>query len=71
MKVLPYEGIVDNGMIRLEEGVQLPVKAGGYVIVPELEPSRVAHVYSPRLAHPAQVKGFRLEVREAPPDAGL
>lgn len=71
MNVLAYEGIVDNGLIRLEEGVQLPEKARVYVIVPDLEPKRVAHVYSPRLVHPEQAKDFRLEVREAPPDAGI
>ncbi|RIK71857.1 hypothetical protein DCC62_21300 [candidate division KSB1 bacterium] len=71
MNVLAYEGIVDNGLIRLAEGVQLPEKGRVYVIIPDLEPKRVAHVYSPRLVHPEQAKDFRLEVREAPPDAGI
>lgn len=71
MKVLAYEGIVDNGLIRLEENVQLPEKARVYVIVPDWEPTRVAHVYSPRLVHPEQARDFRLEVREVSSDANI
>lgn len=71
MKVLAYEGIVDNGLIRLVEGVRLPEKARVYVIFPELDPKRVAHVYSPRLAHPEQAKDFVKEVIEGPSDANV
>lgn len=59
MKVLACEGIVDNGLIRPVEGVQLPEKARVYVIVPELEPKRVAHVYSPPARASGAGQGFR------------
>lgn len=71
MKVLAYEGIVDNGLIRLEENVQLPEKARVYVIVPDWEPKRVAHVYSPRFVHREQAKDFVKEMTEGPSDAGI
>ncbi|MCK6560833.1 hypothetical protein HUU39_10055 [candidate division KSB1 bacterium] len=73
MKVLAYEGIVDNGLIRLEENVQLPEKTRVYVIVPDWEAKRVAHVYSPRLVHPEQAKDFVKEmmVIEGPSDASI
>lgn len=71
MKVLAYDGIVDSGVIRLEEGVQLPEKARVYVIIPELDPKRVAHVHSPRLVHPEQAKDFVKEMIEGPSEASI
>lgn len=70
MKVPTYEGIVENGRIRLLEDVVLPERAKVYVIVPEVVvelpalPS-VVHVRSPRLAHPEQAKDYVKEVRDA------
>ena len=65
MKVLTYEGVVENGRVQLPAGVLLPEKAKVYVVVPEVVESktpRTAHVYSPRLAHPEQAKDFVKEV---------
>ena len=74
MKVTTYEGVVQNGRVQLPAEVVLPEKAKVYVVVPgvlETELQRVAHVYSPRLADPADAIHFKMEVREEGTDAGL
>jgi hypothetical protein len=74
MKVVTYEGVVENGRVQLPAGVSLPEKAKVYVVVPgvvEIEAQRVAHIYSPRLANPADAIHFKMEVREEGTDAGL
>ena len=65
MKVISYEGIVENGCVHLPAGVLLPEKAKVYVVVPGISESgdqRLAHVGSPRLAHPEQASDFIKEV---------
>lgn len=42
-----------------------------YVVVPDAESQRIAHLRSPRLAHPEQAIDFKLEVIEEGTDAGL
>ena len=72
MKVVTYEGVVENGQVRLPDGVTLPEKAKVYVIVPgvvEIEAPRVAHIYSPRLVNPADAVHFKMEVTEEGTDA--
>ena len=71
MKVATYEGVVENGQVRLPTGVTLPEKARVYVVVPGLEVQPEAHIRSPRLADPAQAARFELEVAEEETDAGL
>ncbi|MBX3059195.1 MAG: hypothetical protein KF770_22225 [Anaerolineae bacterium] len=71
MQVSTYEGIVENGKIRLKTAVQLPESMTVYVIVPDLVAKPVVHVYSPRLAHPEQAKDFKKEIIEVLPDAEL
>ena len=74
MKITTYEGIVQNGCVQLPAEVVLPEKAKVYVVVPEvpeMEIERVAHVYSPRLANPADAIHFKMEVREEGTNAGL
>jgi hypothetical protein len=65
MSVMTVEGIVENGRIRLREGVTLPENAKVYVVVPEAEgaAARVAaRVRSPRLARPEQAGEFAKQV---------
>jgi hypothetical protein len=67
MKVIAYEGVVENGCVRVPNDVSLPENAKVYVIVPgvyEIESQRVVHVRSPRLAHPEQAKDFTMEVTD-------
>ena len=71
MKVVAFEGVVDDGQIRLQPEVRLPNKTRVYVVVPELETQRVAHVPSPRLAHPEQAADFKKAIVETRPDAGV
>jgi hypothetical protein len=54
MQVTAFEGIVENGQIQLKTDISLPEKTQVYVIIPGLRASRVAHVFSPRLAYPEQ-----------------
>ena len=56
--VRTFEGTVENGQIRLQEGVTLPERAKVYVIVPEALSEQPSRVWSPRLAHPGEAKDF-------------
>lgn len=69
MSVVTLEGIVDRGQIRLKDAVNLPDRAKVYVIVPDLQVERIAHIASPRLKRPEQATDFRMEVVEEEPDA--
>jgi len=76
MKVVTYEGVVENGRVRLPADVLLPEKARVYVVVPAISEGAVqgvAHIYSPRLVHPEQAGDFAKEVIdiEERPDAEL
>ncbi len=62
MKVATFEGIVENGQIRLPADVRLPEKATVYVVIPNLEVSPVSYLGSPRLVHPEQAADFKKEV---------
>ena len=71
MKVATFEGIVENGQIRLDADVRLPDKTRVYVVVPDFESKTVAHVFTPRLVHREQAVDCKKEIVEARPDAGL
>lgn len=65
MSVTTFEGIVEDGQIRLKGDIRLPDRAKVFVIVPEMPGRPVAHVVTPRLAHPEQAVDFKLEVNRA------
>lgn len=71
MKGATYEGIVENGNVRLTDGIPLPEMTKVYVVVPDAEPQRVVHLRSPGLVHPEQAKDFIEEVIEEGTDAGV
>ena len=71
MKVTTFQGVVENGQIRLPAGVRLPDKAKVYVVVPDFEMPPMAYIGSPRLAHPEQATDFKKEVVEESPNADL
>ena len=71
MAILTVEGIVENGQIRLRDNVILPEHTKVYVVIPEVETTPQAHVYSPRLVHPAQADDFAKQVIEVSADAEL
>ena len=56
------EGIVKDGKIQLRDDIKLPEHSKVYILIPELEGKPTAHVYSPRLVHPKQVKEFKKEI---------
>ena len=62
MSVATFEGVVEQGRIRLESGVRLPENTRVYVVVPDIRVERSARMISPRLAHPEQAKEIELEV---------
>jgi len=50
MKVISYEGVVENGCVHLPAGVSLPERAKVYVVVPGISESGdtpLPHVASP------------------------
>jgi hypothetical protein len=71
MKVTTFEGVVENGQIRLPANVRLPEKAKVYVVIPDAEVEVVAYIGSPRLAHPEQAADFKKEVVKDIQDADL
>jgi hypothetical protein len=66
MSATTFEGVVEQGRIKLESDVRLPEGTKVYVVVPgvEIEARRV-YLHSPRLAHPEQAADFELEVVES------
>jgi len=70
MSIPTFEGIVEKGAIRLRGNVRLPDRTRVYVIVPDVE-APLAHVHSPRLAHPEQASDFAKEVVEVAADDKL
>ncbi|MBW3625702.1 MAG: hypothetical protein KY468_20095 [Armatimonadetes bacterium] len=71
MSVRTYEGIVEDGQIKLESGVRLPDRARVFVVVPEEHQAPVPRIVSPRLADPSQMDHFIIEVVEKPSDASV
>jgi hypothetical protein len=71
MSVVTFEGVVDDGQIRLKTNIRLPEKTKVYVVVPDIQVEQVAHIFSPRLANPEQAADFKMEIIEEPSDAGL
>jgi hypothetical protein len=69
MKVTAYEGIVENGQIKLPEAVRLPEQSRVYVIVPASEVTPRFQMTSPRLIHPEEASDFAKDVVEEPDDA--
>lgn len=71
MKVTTFEGIIENGQIRLPSNIHLPDKTRVYVVVPDVETSSIAYIGSPRLAHPEQARDFEKQVIEEASDASI
>ena len=71
MQVTTFEGVVQNGQIRLTSNIQLPESTKVYVLIPGLEDKRTFRVYSPRLVHPEQAIDFKKQLVEEEPNASL
>jgi hypothetical protein len=71
MSVTAFEGIVENGQIRLAAEICLPEKTKVFVIIPNGAVPPPAFMASPRLAHPKEAIALKKEVIEEPPNAGV
>ena len=71
MSVTTFEGVVENGKIRLRPDVSLPEKAKVYVVIPNAVVPSPAYIASPHLAHPEQAHEFKMEVLEGPSNASV
>lgn len=71
MGVVTIEGIVEKGQIILKSPIFLPDNTQVFVVVPDLHADRPAAVHTPRLANPAEMQDFHLEISEEPADAAL
>ena len=71
MKVTTFEGIIENGQIRLPANVHIPENTKVYVVVPDIETHSVPYIGSPRLAHHEQAPDFEKQVIEETNDASI
>ncbi len=71
MSVITYEGVIENGQIRLPEHIHLPEQARVFVVIADTTTMQRVRVSSPRLVHPEQAADFEMEVREESTDAPL
>lgn len=63
-----FEGIVENGQVRLPEDVRVPERTKVYVVIPGAQSQPPPRLMSPRLVRPEQAKDF---VKTVIPDANL
>lgn len=66
MSAATFEGVVEQGQIKLNSDVRLPEGTKVYIVVPDIElEEKGMHLRSPRLAHPEQAADFEMEVVES------
>jgi hypothetical protein len=70
-KLATYEGVVENGHVKLPPNADIPEKTRVYVLVPDVESQRTPRIASPRLVHPEQAKDFEMQVIEDTTDDGV
>lgn len=62
MKVVTYEGIVENRCVHLPPEADIPENSKVYIVVPGPDAQQMARIWSPRLVNPEQAKDFIKEV---------
>ncbi|MDT5294593.1 MAG: hypothetical protein QOJ76_1473 [Acidobacteriota bacterium] len=66
MSAATFEGVVEQGQIKLNSDVRLPEGTKVYIVVPDIElEEKGMHLRSPRLPHPEQAADFEMEVVES------
>jgi hypothetical protein len=66
MSAETFEGVVEQGQIKLNSDVRLPDGTKVYVVVPGIEvQTQGVRLSSPRLTHPEQAAEFEMEVVES------
>jgi hypothetical protein len=68
MRIVAFEGVVEQGQIKLKTDIHLPDNTKVYVIVPDM---KFAEIHSPSLLHPEQAVDFKMKVIEEKSDAGV
>ena len=63
MSVTAFEGVVENGRVRLPAGVVLPERQAVFVVVPDATPTPAGRVPGVRLADPSDAAKFEMTVR--------
>lgn len=71
MNTSAFQGIVENGQIRLLSDAKLPENATVYIVLSDATSAPPARIVSPRLVNPADAADFVKQVFEAPVDASL
>lgn len=64
MSVISFEGIIENGLIKIPQTLNVPNHTKVYIIVPDYNVKRQAKISSPRLVHPEQANDFKKTVSE-------
>jgi hypothetical protein len=62
MSVTTFEGVVENGRVRLPEGVVLPEQQTVLVVVPDTVPPKTKKLPGVRLTNPADAAKFEMKV---------
>jgi hypothetical protein len=62
MGIVTFEGIVEQGQIRLKNNVRLPENTRVFVVVPDVQVEKVTHIFTPRLARREDATDFEMEV---------
>ena len=69
-KLSTYEGVVENGQVKLPPEARIPETTRVYIVVPTGDSGRIPKIASPRLVHPEQAKDFENQIIEDLTDAG-
>jgi hypothetical protein len=59
MSVATFEGIVENGRVKLPDNVLVPERTKVYVVVPGVGQPAQMRLMSPRLVRPEQAEEFK------------
>ena len=70
-KLATYEGVIENGLVKLPESARIPDKTKVYVLVPGDQVTHIPGIGSPRLVDPEQASDFQKLVIEDNPNAHL
>jgi hypothetical protein len=62
MSVTTFEGVVENGRVRLPEGVVLPEQQTVFVVVPDTSPLSTKKLPGVRLTNPDDAAKFEMKV---------
>jgi len=63
-KLSKYEGVVENGQVKLPPEARIPERTRVYIVVPTGDAGLIPKIASPRLIHPEQAKDFEKQIIE-------